>query len=655
MKSRIVLHPNMGAPLLHHLSQFGDLPNRGILAGQAVDSAITDLYGKGGGVYNDLDIFRNAPGTHREGANNFATGTTSRSEMTLNLAERPETSYGGMAAIVSLARLYSIKSVSRDDMLNFVQCTMADGYMDRRLRAHDVIAGFDLNCTRVAIDLATKELVWDHHYEQFLQSRQLRIAMMHTPWHTFLRLAKKSQELPDVYADFEAAAQACTSVSHNPFIHGVRHQDAVSTLFGKKHLAQAEATRSIWTPYFSLQTTVLARTERHSHWAEAADLKPGAVMDKSVTLHSLEPRGALDADLQERCDRTGYGIIFLASTLVDEARRTVSPSTVRKLEAIQECRPLMQPSEPKRLDFVRYCADTLGTGYVAGQALPAVADKVAAWLDKHGLFKEKFFGLTLAQQSERMQTIAQLARDYGALHYDGDAEHAFGVLELTATVTDLQSRETMLALLDLDRHQSMKPFDNKPLKLPVRLPALFADFTVTEMRMPFDLTREGREMRHCVGGYSHAVQRGGSRILSVKFKNHRTSPFCSTVELKARFRKDGTSTGRMRVAQNFTHGNKRPNDENRAFVEFLCDYLEMADKKADPLKTAQIAQAATVSEAQLREDAYANGNLVRQLETQLREARMERRRVTKKLANASRKAALYTLLAETQQTPLMGA
>ena len=57
MKKSILLHPGMGESIVAHLSQFGNLPKTGILAGQAVDSAITDLFGNGGGVYNDLDIF----------------------------------------------------------------------------------------------------------------------------------------------------------------------------------------------------------------------------------------------------------------------------------------------------------------------------------------------------------------------------------------------------------------------------------------------------------------------------------------------------------------------------------------------------------------------------------------------------------------------
>ena len=215
---------------------------------------------------------------------------------------------------------------------------------------------------------------------------------------------------------------------------------------------------------------------------------------------------------------------------------------------------------------------------------------------------------------------------------------------MTATTSELQSRETMLALLEADHRDAMKPFANEPLKLPTRMPESFADFTVTEMRRPYDLTREGREMRHCVGGYSHAIQRGGSRILSVKYKTHRSSPFCSTVELTARFRKDGSTNGRLRIAQNFTHSNKAPNAENQAFVEFLRDYL-MQSATAASAEDVHLAQAARAKQAALQAEYDATRAAITQLEIQIHEARFARRRLRQELADAKREAASYRFVA----------
>jgi hypothetical protein len=591
------------------------------------------------------------PGSARQGASNWASSTTSRSQIDLRLAppDQPLNAddYAGRSHVVSLTRLYDIKSVSRQGMLNFVNCAMADSFMHRKLGAHDIIAGFDLNCTRVAVDLASGQLVWDRHYEEFLRSRQLRIAMMHTPWHTFLRLAKKSEELPGVYVDFEAAAQACVGVVHSPLLSHLSNHREVSLLFGQKHLEQAEATRDIWTPYFALEPRLLARPAGHWSWSAPDTLTAGSILEKTATLYTMSPRGPLEPHLQERCDRLGRAVVFHASSTLAEARRTVSAGATRKLQEVRQSRALVQEADrSKPRDFVLLCADTFGTGYVEGQALPSVAGKVAAWLAKHGLFKDHFFGLRLAEQHARMQDITQVARDFGASHYQGDSEHALGVLELTATTADLQSRAAMLALLDADHRDAMTSFANTPLQLPAQLPDRFAGFTVTEMRRPYDLSCEGREMHHCVGGYSHAVRRGSSRILSVKYKTHRTSPFCSTVELSARFRKDGTINGKLHLAQNFTHSNKPPNAENQALVEFLRDYLEFAGAAAAGSAVARAEEALDVQVA-LQHKAESAAVDVARLEAQLKAARSARKRTLKELAEATRQATMYALLAET--------
>ena len=44
-------------PILAKLGEMATLPANGILAGQSVASALMDLCGMGGGVYNDIDIF----------------------------------------------------------------------------------------------------------------------------------------------------------------------------------------------------------------------------------------------------------------------------------------------------------------------------------------------------------------------------------------------------------------------------------------------------------------------------------------------------------------------------------------------------------------------------------------------------------------------
>jgi hypothetical protein len=57
------LKRDMGRAVIDHLSALGPLPSAGYLAGQAVSSAVFQLFaedGEGLVVYNDLDVFHKA-------------------------------------------------------------------------------------------------------------------------------------------------------------------------------------------------------------------------------------------------------------------------------------------------------------------------------------------------------------------------------------------------------------------------------------------------------------------------------------------------------------------------------------------------------------------------------------------------------------------
>lgn len=574
MKNAITLHRAMGAQVLNHLRQFGELPSQGILAGQAVDSAITDLFGHGGGVYNDLDIFRNVPNGARRGSRDFASHTATRA----TLALQTPSDYAGMQLTLSLVQSYSIKSVSRQGMLNFVNCTMDAHEPTRRLTANHVLSGFDLNCTRVCVDLSTGELIWDRHYEEFLRSRQLRIAMMHTPWHTFLRLAKKSEELPNVFVDFAAAAEACVGVANSTALVGLKSSHNVSMLFGERQKAQADATRSIWTPYFELESTVLHQTSG-GYWRDLSENPPAENEYKSVTLYGLAPRGELNPTLQKRCDRLDESVVFFAQKVIDEARRAKPANAYAKLDALT-ARRNEQAAKPDG-DYVLMCAKMFGTDYVQGQALPEVGDKVAAWLAKHGGFMRPLLGMSLGQQHQVMNDVINLSREFGDQHYEGDSQAGLGVLELQASTADLLSKERMLAILTKDFAINGVPFEVKPLPLPKALPARFNGYVVKELMTGNALRREGKDMHHCVGGYSSQIRGNQSRIVSIKHKDEVNSPNCSTIEFRGQFHKDRFEEMGIRLGQNRTLQNKAPSHRNQELAKYLTDYLQVAELVAE--------------------------------------------------------------------------
>lgn len=574
MLKSVALRPEMGREVLRHLSQFADLPSKGVLAGQAVDSAITDLWGGGGGVYNDLDIFRQCP-TAAYRPHLKANSTAMRS--TLALSRRQ--TYSGMALVMETTGTYGIASVSRKGMLNHVNCVMASGRYHHQLSPALVLAGFDLNCVRVGVDLETGLLHWDSHYEGFQASRQLKIAMMHTPYHTFLRLAKKLTELPNVYADLSQAAQACAAIANSEVIRQMLKDRDISLLFGQKHLELAQAQSSAWTGYFSLEQREFRHTggaRQDGAWEESKELTAQAPVSPDVTrLWALAPRGDVDAAIQKRVDKLGKASLFFAAQVVEEACRSKKSQVYVKLDALRSHR--LEATKEKGIeplqDTVLQHLELLGTSYVDGQALPSVSDKVEAFFRKHSGFSDLLFGQSLAEQWQTIQRLQRLVKRFCLEVLKTDSEAPWGILEKLATPQDLESDAKVWVLFTQDLDSQTKPFEIEPLALP-ELPACWAgQYLVKELLTPLELNCEGSDMGHCVGGYAQAVRSGQSRIVRIRDQQH--TKRWSTVELRSHRTRE-SDVVQWRVAQHRARFNRAPHTVNEKILQYLLAGLNLS-------------------------------------------------------------------------------
>ena len=611
MKSSIVLNANMGTAVVNHLRQFADLPADGILAGQAVDSAITDLFGAGGGIYNDIDVFRREAEPFANRTRRSANALTKRFELTTASAG----SYGNMNVLLEAVQTYGINSVSRQGMLNTVNCDVT--WPARTLSAERVIGGFDINCTRVAVDLATKQLVWDRNYEEFVRSRQLKVTMMHTPWHTFLRLAKKAEELPGVYVDYEVAAEACVAVASSEWLDMMLRMKGVSMSFGQKHQELAERLKTVWTPYFNFEKQRLY-LGRNNKWSP--EQEQGTPDGKTIDLCRLVPRGGLDVKLQERCNRMGSGILFFAPRVVEASRRKVAAAAYHKLNAIVAQEPRYAETDidlpravnrPTELSFVEIHADLFETEYVQGQALPTMATKVAEWVRQHHGLARGLIGLTLGEQYTRMNSITEVCRKFGKKYFDGDTKAGFGVLENHRDAQVFASEDAMEQVLTQYYLANNAPFEVKPLPLPLVTPTRFAGFHVRELLSAHELRAEGTTMGHCVGGYSDSVRHNESRILAIRYKNERKTKNCSTVELRGDF---DVVAPALTVSQNYSVSNTTPSEQNRAFLDYVLSYLRLADVVA-----VCEGKSASVARRHLRQEARKRESLAKHLFWKLRE------------------------------------
>lgn len=258
--------------LFHIASRHDGYRDGGCIAGQAVSSAVQDLFfGGRGGVYNDVDCFAPAAGHHFE-----STEVRSRVK-TVQMADVVgEVDYEQINARV--VPRYRVLSSSRMDKLNLVQIDEYARNKPIELTA-SILRSFDFNCVQVGIDLVERKLVWTPAFERFLATRQIEVESTHTPAHTAIRLAKKLGELENVYVDqdrvFRTLAGAIMRLkvaeAHTERGKGQKDEmvaslatlgasnprSAMGTLYGQRRfgklLAQkARDNESTLSPYFSL-------------------------------------------------------------------------------------------------------------------------------------------------------------------------------------------------------------------------------------------------------------------------------------------------------------------------------------------------------------------------------------------------------------------
>lgn len=315
MSSVISLRPEMGEAILTHLGSMAKLPNFGVIAGQAVASAIEDLWGAGGGVYNDLDVFIPCTGKFTDKSPK-ANPTARRCEPQTTFS-----SYGGsVQRHLEMVQTYRIEEVRYAGLINRIYFRLPNA-LDRRDDDHAkrVVDGFDLNAVRVGIDLRTRKLVWDSHYEQFLANRELRIARCYTPAHSLIRLLKKAEELPNVTADIETAARITGMLQSEKLYRQLNSSHLVSYLFGDKLAKMAALHFSKWDSYYELGDEWFHQETETGSW------RKGAGDETSVTaklLRRMTPRGELDVADQDFARSLGVSSVVALPSQVYRHRDT---------------------------------------------------------------------------------------------------------------------------------------------------------------------------------------------------------------------------------------------------------------------------------------------------------------------------------------------
>ena len=478
MKKGILLHPSMGQHIINHLSQLAPLPAKGVLAGQAVASAIMDLYARGGGVYNDLDVFQ-ALETAQE-LEAFKAAQTKKYRVGTVEFARPDLHYNTYERLmfVTARDCYKVLSSRKDGLLNTVLYDLYSYRPGLYGKAANLISCFDLNCTRAAVDLENKQLVWTREFEYFINTYQLQVTALQTPFHTAIRFANKLRQMPAIYGDVALSMEIIAAAHTRLDRREQTDRDTsshVRSLFGRVHAGAFETNEGVLAPYFELEDTGYG----------TFTLRPHDIPDeKLATIFTPDEFGGSILFGAGRA----YASRLKASKIVQDRRAWTAPILAEKY---------------KTHWVMKHALELQGDTFLGGQVSTAHLPRIANVMRKHSALTHLLLEMPLDKQFDVVKRLKRFSKTEGPWVY--------GLAETAATPNDVDTDEAFLQLVTHERDNFFTPLVEPAFPNGLQL----GPIKITEFLNRAALYDEGAELDHCVGGYGTTILKG-NRIFSIQ-------------------------------------------------------------------------------------------------------------------------------------------
>lgn len=460
------------------------LPETGILAGQALASAIMEALGHQGCPYNDIDVFLQADEIKLAQLDSLEHREKEAFEMGVPLAVLDEYRQITFDNLLGL----SVAGTERDGLVNYVWLT---GNI-RRLSLGALITSFDMNCVEVAMDLQTNELVWSKDFEYFTKTRQLEVTNLSTPVRTLIRFFKKLDELKAQGVAESTAALLLSWLSYDEV----------------KSSQEVLAAQSIHPRYVRILPELSKKLPSWLTWNE--ELERFVLSDHWPEVDLVEECQALDeADFS--------GLARLIPALRHNNRHQTSRSSQAFRSAISHSSVKSEVLDIDHGGMLQWSLNVFKDHYLEGQKSRTHLAVVTQLLKKHPALIRGLLGLTLDEQYQALLDIRSRAKS--------DGEHRWAEVELYATPVDMWNASNRSVFF-----QRVDRITNKELLTdPVFEQQEVMGVRIRELLTATELRTEGKVMSHCVGGYSSVVESGKSRILSLRSGEH--DEHKSTVEV----------------------------------------------------------------------------------------------------------------------------
>lgn len=520
MSKKVQLGNHMVPEILAHLGKMTELPKEGILAGQALSSAIMDLYAGGGGVYNDIDIFMPAPPAKLT----YLASDEHMKEESLRLGIPLAQLDDYKALALSDSHGLDIAGCEQDGLINIVWCDTSE----RELLPGTLVYSFDINAVEVALDLEFNELTWSPGFEQFLQHRELEVTSLATPERTLLRYLKKRQEMPTVYGQDSLVKDMVAVWTIEDFTN------YDPPLLSAKSLGLYDRFKEQLSAMFGLTTE--GRMFVLEDWTVNTALSK--CLDEALG-DNVEPSGL--TRLMPQC---WYAL----------KRETNADSKAFAEELVEFFEDRGNAGSGMWENVMHSNAVISGGAYVQGLRSITHRDTILRNLENHENLNGALQGLTLDEQYRCVLDLAKRAKA-------GSGPLVYGYVESMATPVDMWNQHNR----DQFFRQMARERKGGELCEPVFTTYEQDGWSIRELTRTSQLRAEGSEMYHCVGGYSGTVKAGRCRILSIR---HASNPkLASTVQLSGKVE----AGVEVSVAQHYSYRNSTPAKDTK---DILQEYLK---------------------------------------------------------------------------------
>lgn len=491
--------------------------SKGFIAGGSVSNILFSLIHGGNAVVNDIDVYWQVKEETDKPKANAESVYVNEDGL-----EMVDDAYGRMFVSDSGSSMRVVKH-SRKGIFNNIEHL----YEERKRYGVDIkpknlviLEGFDLNCCKSGIDLENGVIFYTQEFVEFLQTKQLKVVSPCAPIQTTIRLQKKMKDL-DCFCDFEHEMRFLTVAAKH--IHGGQ----MTKFIGPETYEKYEKYKHIVDKYFTLRelknVDELPYTLREVY--EKDDKK-----NPKIKLWLFEP--IMNFDIVEAVDSLNglKRIWYLLYTHKKKSEQTKINKIFYKNaylgnmdEDMWEYKQYKQYESGHQWDLSKEQEYIIVPRYVSNRFTHQMilsnkdyhkcnfdlkhVDTIDKFTNEHHNIKTILkLSKSLVEQYNIVKFIKSLAKKEG--------DWVIGILETLDwnrhdDVKKLDE-ETILNILEKE-----KIFNDKNLTDKVDLKSFEFKNCVRELVSPLELKTEGSKMGHCVGGYTHSIESGRSRIFHV--------------------------------------------------------------------------------------------------------------------------------------------